>query len=1000
MQHTRRTAAIFLLSSAAIAALPLPLSLRAVEPPGGIVHHPDVRVEPWASEPMVLDPVALAFGADGACYVVEMRDYPLGIDGQGKPGGTVRRLRDTDGDGRADESVVFAEGLSFPTSVLPWGDGILVCAPPEVLLLEDTDGDGRADRRRTVLAGLVRGVTDSNANSLRFGIDGWIHLANGGNGGRAEVPGAGGPAIDLRGADLAFDPGTGRIRRTFRSGGGFGLVTDDAGHSFTTYNLDHLQERLVPIEQAERAGDVEPFAPTASISDHGESAPLFPVSVAATRPNHPEQAGRFSSAGGMGFIDGAPFSARLAGSVLVCDVVTNVVHRDLLIGEGASFRGTRAPEEATSEFLASFDPSFRPVAIEPGPDGALYLADMQRDVIEHPDYIPANVRDRLDLRAGADRGRIWRILPAAGLPAAGLFAASDSESLVSDLGHPFRWRRDTAHRLLVTRFPTSATTALRAAARSAAAPEARLRAWRILAATGRRADKDAAIAAADPSALVRETAVALAEDDTRVVVGLLDDDAPRVRFAAALALDGVDAPGKREALGRFMDRSVDDPWARRALFLAADGDARWLLAEAWRRGAEAHRGPGDSRALAWRDRPGFCHTIHGLAYTAAAAGPEVAGDAVVLLGDRAERDGGVAEALLRGLSAAWRRHADARPGPEAMLALVEAALADGGKVTALEGLRLAALASVAPPPAARDLIASAMATLAAPRRGNHDAEIREAIAILTAAPGEGDDGVLRTLLGPDASADVQRDVIDALVARRAAGLGNELVARWGILDPSIRSDVVARLVADASAHDALLGALERGEVALGELNLDLEQRRRLLHGSGPAIGARAAALFDDDEYGGRAAVVEEWLARLPADGDALAGAVVFRERCASCHLFRGTGHRVGPDLEGLSRRSVEDIVTHVLDPDMAINPGYVACVVETDDGRAFTGLLVSRAADAVTLKRPGGEETTLPAAEIADLRLLSRSLMPHGLEQGLSPAGLRDLVAYLQSPDP
>jgi putative heme-binding domain-containing protein len=212
----------------------------------------------------------------------------------------------------------------------------------------------------------------------------------------------------------------------------------------------------------------------------------------------------------------------------------------------------------------------------------------------------------------------------------------------------------------------------------------------------------------------------------------------------------------------------------------------------------------------------------------------------------------------------------------------------------------------------------------------------------------------------------------------------------------MRPEVVARIVADRAAREDLLGALEAGSIGLGEVMLDLEQRRAFLGDADPARAGRAAALFDDDEYGGRAGIVAEWLARLPAEGDATAGEALFRARCASCHVRGGTGHRVGPDLDALSRRSVEDIVTHVLDPDVAINPGYVACVVETEDGLAYTGLLVSRGADAVTLRRPGGEETTVPAGEIATLRLLATSLMPAGLEQGLSPADLRDLVAFLQ----
>ena len=974
MSHAVRRQALVLAGVVFLGAIGAATAGEPAAPAGAFVHHPDIRLEPWAWEPMVVDPVALAFADDGACYVVEMRDYPLGGEG-GTPGGTVRRLRDTDGDGRADEAIVFAEGLSFPTSVLPWRGGVLVCAPPEVLYLEDTDGDGRADRRETVLEGLVRGVTDSNANSLRFGVDGLVHLANGGNGGRVRIPWSDGPGLDLGGADIAFDPGTGRVGRTYKSGGGFGLVADDAGHSFTTYNLDHLQQRLVPVLQVERARDVEPFAATASISDHGESAPLFPVSAAATRPNHPEQAGRFSSAGGMGFIDGAPFSERLARSVLVCDVVTNVVHRDRLVENGAAFRGTRASEEEASEFLASRDPAFRPVAIEPGPDGALYLADMQRDVIEHPDYIPAPVRAKLDLRAGSDRGRIWRILPTRGLPDGGNVDPSDPGALVADLGHPFRWRRDTAHRLLVSRYPADATLALRAAT-AAADPVMRLRAWRILSATGRLGAGDAAVAARDADEDVRETAVALAASEAEaadLLLRLLDDDSPRVRFAAALALDGRPAADRTAALLRFLQRDIDDPWARRACFLAADSAAGELLREVWR------------RAPRWSARSGFAAGLRGLAHAAASGGTiDLETPAAVPVPTEQ------AAALLGGLRGGWRRHPEARPAETTVAAL----LAAFGDAAPIEGLGLAADFAVDPPPRLASMVERARADTAAVTTEATMPGKLAAIRLLGAASRDGDDAHLIPLLAATEPPPVQRAALEALGFRRSPRVAADLVAAWPGIDGSLRPELVGRLVDDRAARALLLDALENGDIALGELNLDLEQRRRLL--ADPAVGGRAAALFGDDEYGERAGIVEEWLARMPADGDAARGETTFRARCSGCHRLRGTGHRVGPDLDVLAHRAVEDIVTHVLDPNVAINPGFVACVVETEDGRAATGLLVHRGPDAVTLRRPEGVETLIPTGDIVDLRILATSLMPTGLEQGLSPADLRDLVAFLQ----
>ena len=170
---------------------------------------------------MIIDPVAMTFTANGDAFVVEMRDYPYGIDGKGKPGGTIKLLRDKNNDGIADESHTFAENLSFPTSVMAWRSGILVTAPPQILYPEDTNNDFKADVKKVILDGFELGVTDSNLNSLRWGFDGRVHGANGGAGGRVFSPLQ--PdlkPIKLGGFDFSFDPDTGHWNRTAHTGGG------------------------------------------------------------------------------------------------------------------------------------------------------------------------------------------------------------------------------------------------------------------------------------------------------------------------------------------------------------------------------------------------------------------------------------------------------------------------------------------------------------------------------------------------------------------------------------------------------------------------------------------------------------------------------------------------------------------------------------------------------------------------------------------------------------
>jgi putative heme-binding domain-containing protein len=186
-------------------------------------------------------------------------------------------------------------------------------------------------------------------------------------------------------------------------------------------------------------------------------------------------------------------------------------------------------------------------------------------------------------------------------------------------------------------------------------------------------------------------------------------------------------------------------------------------------------------------------------------------------------------------------------------------------------------------------------------------------------------------------------------------------------------------------------------LTLGELNLDLEQRRRLLRKSSPAIMARAAKLIGDGEYSNRSRVVGEWLAKLPAAGSADRGRQSFVKLCASCHAPEGKERAVGPNLASVAHRSVEDLVSNILDPNMAINPSYVAYTVETKEGDTFTGVLQTESADGVVLLQAMGLRSVIPRKDVQEMRSTGLSLMPEGLEAGLSPADLRDLVAYVQS---
>ena len=961
-------------------------------------HHPDIEITLWASEPLVIDPVALDFAADGDCYVVEMRDYPYGFGAERDPGGTVRLLRDTDGDGRADFSSRFAEDLSFPTSVMAWRHGVLVIAPPQILFLADADGDGQSDERRVVLDGLQLGVTDANANSLTWTSQNLIHAANGGNGGALVWPGGSGEPFKLDGWDFAFQIEDRRIVRTGRTTWGFGLVFDDWGDSFCSNNIDYFQQRFLSHRYVAGREDLPRWELTHNVSDHGESARLFPIVEAQTRVNHPEQAGHFSSAGGMGRLVSSAFSERLVGSVFVCDVVSNLIHRNLLYPSGPTHRVRRAPEEERSEFVASRDPAFRPTGVVVGPDGALYVPDMQRDVIEHPDYIPAKVLEHLDIRAGDDRGRIYRIVPRGGLEAANVDLTSWSTAqLAAALASGNSWLRNTAHRRLYEERPPDLDETLRRDVLPQAAPIGRIRALWLLDANRTLTNADVENALSDDHFGVRRHALLLAErrrDGTgaEAVVARLSDEHPTVRFQAALTVSLLAARTAKllDALEGVLLRDLSHEWSRRAVYTAAKGDAPALLRRLW-----AATVAEDKVALRR-------HALEELAEVAAASLDSGArasmGKWLGGLSPRGARSEDFT-VVLRGLHRGWERSPKTRFATAELEQLLErwgtGSWGTGASMKlAAVILDLYGLDGTRPNDEFVKRVRAAAATVLESER--EEALRVGAIETLGRLRDEATGDLLLQLLRTPQTTAVQAATVAALRRQGRDELGDQLVAGWDSLVPGVRRAVIDVFLSRRQYQEALLRGLESEALNVLELNLDLEQRRSLLRWSTPEIGKRATKFWGDEEYSNRKVIVEEWLEKLPARGDAGDGKETFVRLCATCHRAGDVGHAVGPDLAGVSHRSVEDLLGHIVDPNMGIEPKYVACFVRTEDGQLFTGLLSAETSEHITLLMADAKTETILRSDIAEFRTLKTSLMPEGLEQDLTPLQMRSLITFLQ----
>ncbi len=387
------------------------------------------------AEPLVIDPVAIDWGPDGKLWVAEMADYPSGMDNNGKPGGRVRFLEDKDNDGKYETSTVLLHDIPFPTGVMAWGRGVIVTAAPEIFYAEDSDGDGKADIRRTLFSGFLEGNQQLRVNGLRWGLDNWVHCASGshhaGYGADSQIlshvtnqkTAVGSRDFRIRPDEGLIDPQSGPSQ--------FGRNRDAWGNWFGEQNSYPLWHYVLEDPYIRRNPHFAPPDPRNLMTP--SNPPVYAAAAPEKRFHSFEQSGRYTSAcSGIVYLDELLFGPEsrscLPGRIsaegglgtqhaFTCEPFSNLVQHNLLIDDGVSFRLERDPAEADAktDFFASEDRWCRPVMVRTGPDGALWIVDMYRYMIEHPHWLPKEGQDELRpfFRSGDDRGRIYRIVPKA-----------------------------------------------------------------------------------------------------------------------------------------------------------------------------------------------------------------------------------------------------------------------------------------------------------------------------------------------------------------------------------------------------------------------------------------------------------------------------------------------------------------------------------------------------------------------------------------------------------
>lgn len=939
------------------------------------------EVSLYASDPMISKPIAMSFDHKGRLWVAGSETYPQIVPGQ-MPSDKIYRLEDMNGDGRIDKSTVFAEGLLVPTAILATPEGVYVGNSTELLFFEDADDDGVADSKRVVLSGFGTEDTHHIVHTLRSGPAGriyfnqsiYIHSYIETPHGLRELKAGG--VWRLRPETLELD--------VFNRGliNSWGLQWDEWGQSF----------------QSDGAGfeGLSYSFPGAVF----RTARGFDRYLPGLNPGQPKFSGLEIVAGGL-------FPEEWQGRLVTCD-----------------FRGNRIsvfePSDSNCGFitsqrediLTSTHGAFRPIDLQMGPDGALYVADWYNPIIQHGEV------DFRDERRDRSHGRIWRIAAkdVASIERPQLDGASVGE-LLDYLKSDESYARAQAKLLLKSR--------------GAEAVKGPLTQWLAsLDATGERLDRlrlealwvsqslgrpdlglvKQLLASTDFRA--RSAAVRVLEEHPERfdgIFGLLEnavqDEHPRVRLEAMhvlRALGGVEAAelaGKayRDSMDETYDfglwytlRELADDWlpfverdprlfgdnTKRLIFAVRcveDDRALNALIRLWEDGAiEVSAQVGSLRAMAelgnpetltrvWKEtlrraeasEPGVTAILESMeiAATKRKAVPIVAAGEIARLmesGDAKSR-----EEVAR-LAGSWKANA--------AVPVLEGLVRDESVDATLSAAAVDGLARMKSPSSKQ-----ALARLCGENQ-SMDIRLRAAAGYAQAAPSEAIPFVVGALSQTSPGKDA-RPLLRPYLAK--ANLANRLAEGFG--DATIDGDVATALLRMFGSLTIEAGALEEAlQIAGGVETIN------------QAMNAEEMAAFIDYAI---------------ENGDPRRGEQVYRQEsllCLTCHAIGGSGGSLGPDLTSIGASAPMDyIVDSLLEPQKKIKEGYHVVSVAKKDGASLAGTLASEDANSIVLRDMSDNRVTIAKSDIASQTISPVSLMPPGLTASLRKDELADLVVFL-----
>ncbi|MDZ4849609.1 MAG: PVC-type heme-binding CxxCH protein [Pirellulaceae bacterium] len=941
-------------------------SLKKIHLPAGF------KAEIVAAEPLLLDPVAFDWDQRGRLWVVEMADYPLGMDGNGQPGGRIRVLEDSDSDGSYDRSTLFADGLNFPNGILTWRDGVIVTASPEILFLQDTDADGRADKKEILISGLVEGNQQLRANGLRWGLDNWVYVAAGSPDARRY-----GGKLNLKsirldrevfvgGRDYRFRPDTGELEPA--SGPTqFGRNCDNWGHWFGTQNSNPLWHYVLPEHYLHRNphfGASETLVQLVT----PPNPPVYPASSLEKRFRRPDLSGHYTSAcGGVIYRDAQLFQDSETHA-FICEPFHNLIQHVSLSNSGASFVAKVIPGKGQFDFFASEDRWCRPVMVREAPDGSLWIADMARYMIEHPQFLPPEGKDEMlpHYRRGDDLGRIYRVslqnMPRFKTVRFDHLSTSD---LVTALDTSNGWCRDKVHQILLWRADEDALAPLIDLVEHGKNPLARLHALCVLDGLGGLTPRLVAQVLADPHPGLRENALRVAEscltkDVLTAAVRLVDDKDAKVLLQLAFLLGESNDEIAGKTLGRLLTLHSDDRLLTEAVMTSATPHLRALV-EAVCEGSLANKSQSTVRetlltiGLGLNDRDAM---VKLLSPTFTATDGNYSTQQVTALASLLDQ-------LAQG-SVGFEQLRDATNDRLSQLLGNATLIIEQAHKTAVDASepvfeRIAAMSLIS----------------------------RDAAAVDEVLP------QLASWLDLSYPSEVQIAAIRVLIKIASPNVLDALADAWPRMSPTARQVTLDGWMSREPWAFDLTERLDRKEIHISAL--DPANRARLIKHESKRISRLAAKVFDTASSS-RGKILESYRPALSLSGDVVRGQRVFIQACALCHKRGTEGRSIGPDMASVVEHPPEKILGSILDPGADIQPGFnpYNCLLNT--GEQIYGLLVSENANSIVMLVNDGTKKTVLRNQIEVLKGQNVSFMPEGLEAIIDHQQMADLIAFLRQP--